>query len=275
MCLPIYIHLRTLNKLSSGFGLAQILNDRRMKLVCSHWAPDEYMDQRLPCLIYMHGNSSARVEAIPQLSLCLSLGITVVSLDFAGSGMSEGDYVSLGYYEKDDLKALITYLRRSDKVSYIGLWGRSMGAATALMHAERDPSIACMILDSPFADLIQLADEIVERGRDHGLNVPKFVTGMAIRMIRSSVHRSAGFNIKHLSPIAHAPHSFIPALFVAGRNDDFIAPRHSQQIFDVYAGDKNIIIVDGDHNSIRPKFLFDSASIFLSNYLRVSNVLFS
>jgi hypothetical protein len=38
-------------------------------------------------MIYMHGNSSARVEALPQLSLCLSLGITLVAMDFAGSGM--------------------------------------------------------------------------------------------------------------------------------------------------------------------------------------------
>lgn len=52
----------------------------------------------------MHGNSSARVEAIPQLSLALSLGATLVAFDFAGSGLSEGEYVSLGYYERDDVK---------------------------------------------------------------------------------------------------------------------------------------------------------------------------
>jgi hypothetical protein len=27
------------------------------------------------------------------------------------AGMSEGEYVSLGYYERDDLKALIAHLR--------------------------------------------------------------------------------------------------------------------------------------------------------------------
>ena len=52
----------------------------------------------------MHGNSSARPEAIPQLSLALSLGATLVAFDFAGSGRSGGDHVSLGYYERDDLK---------------------------------------------------------------------------------------------------------------------------------------------------------------------------
>jgi len=62
---------------------------------------------RIPCLIYMHGNSSARVEVIPQLSYLLSLGIAVFSFDFAGSSKSDGECVSLGYYEREDLMCVI------------------------------------------------------------------------------------------------------------------------------------------------------------------------
>lgn len=88
-------------------------------------------------------------------------------------------------------------------------------------------------------------------------------------MIRGSVSRTAGFNVRDLCPIAHADRTFIPALFVAGRNDDFIRPHHSQQIHDLYAGDKNIVLVEGDHNSPRPSFLYDSVFIFLQTYLQV------
>jgi hypothetical protein len=38
-----------------------------------------------------------------------------------------------------------------------------MGAATALMHGDRDPSIAAMVLDSAFSDLTQLAEELVDK----------------------------------------------------------------------------------------------------------------
>ena len=62
----------------------------------------------------------------------------------------------MGYYEKDDLKTVIEYLRNSGRVSRIGLWGRSMGAATSLMYAPDDPSIAGMVLDSPFTSLVQV-----------------------------------------------------------------------------------------------------------------------
>ena len=55
--------------------------------------------------------------------------------------------------------------------------------------------------------------------------------------------------------------TFIPALFV------FIEPHHSDIIFKLYAGDKNVIKFEGDHNSARPQFHYDSVSIFFYNVL--------
>ena len=244
---------------------------RGFNLECSHWEPVERAVDRIPVVIYMHGNSSARVEVLPQLSYLLSLGVAVFAFDFAGSGKSDGEYVSLGYYEREDLSCVIAHLRATNVVSTIALWGRSMGAATALMFGDRDPSIACMILDSPFADLTQLAEEMVEKGRDQGIVVPTFVVSVALRLIQGSVKKQANVNIKQISPIAHADKCFIPALLVAGEHDDFIKKHHAESIYDRYAGDKNLIIVEGDHNSPRPKFMFDSASIFLQTCLQVPN----
>ena len=65
--------------------------------------------------------------------------------------------------------------------------------------------------------------------------------------------------------------SFLAALFVAGEHDDFINKKHSEQLYERYAGDKNLIIVEGDHNSPRPKFMFDSAAIFLQTCLQIPN----
>jgi pimeloyl-ACP methyl ester carboxylesterase len=244
---------------------------RGYNLECSHWEPIDRTADRIPVVIYMHGNSSARLEVIPQLSYLLSLGVAVFSFDFAGSGKSDGEYVSLGYYEREDLSCIVAHLRSTNVVSTIALWGRSMGAATALMFGDRDPSIACMILDSPFADLTQLCEEMVEKAREQGVVVPGIVASLAIRLIQSSVKKQAGFNIKNISPIAHADKCFIPVLFIAGEHDDFIKKHHSEALHAKYAGDKNLIIVEGDHNSPRPKFLFDSATIFLQTCMQIPN----
>ena len=101
----------------------------------------------------MHGNSSCRLEALELVPNLLQANITLFCFDFVGCGNSEGEYISLGWHERDDVNVIVNYLREHRKVSTIGLWGRSMGAATALLHANRDPSIAGMVLDSPFSDL--------------------------------------------------------------------------------------------------------------------------
>ena len=61
--------------------------------------------------------------------------------------------MTLGHKEKEDLQCVIDYLRSTNTVSLIGLWGRSMGAVTSIFQASRDPSIAGMVLDSPFSNL--------------------------------------------------------------------------------------------------------------------------
>lgn len=74
----------------------EVINPRGLKVCCSHWQPKVRANPVLPCLVYMHGNSSSRLECLPNLSMLLSLGITVLAFDFSGSGSSEGAYVSLG-----------------------------------------------------------------------------------------------------------------------------------------------------------------------------------
>ncbi|ETV99856.1 hypothetical protein, variant [Aphanomyces invadans] len=242
-----------------------------LQLQCSHWHPiaADRPAAALPCLIYLHGNSSCRLEAHSILRCVLSTGATVVAMDCIGCGASDGDYITLGYFERDDVHALVEHLRNLDSVSTIGLWGRSMGAVTALLHADRDPSIAGLVVDSAFANLDQLVHEVVEHGRQEGFTIPTLAVKIVLRCIRSSVHKRAQFDLKDVSPIDHVHQSFIPALFVAAHSDTFIRPHHTEALFAKYAGDKNLIKVQGDHNSPRPQYLLDSVGIFLQSVLRM------
>ena len=258
----------------SGFKFQRVditlKNDRGMTLQCSWWKPEKKKADTLPCVVCLHGNASCRLVAMDNLNALLTTGITVFAFDFAGSGLSDGKYVSLGYHEQEDLKVVIAHLRASTEVSTIGLWGRSMGAATALLYAHRDPSIAGMVLDSSFADMYQLCREMVRFAEKQGWYVPGVLMASAIRMLRNSVlKRVPGFDIYDLKPIANVDKAFIPALFVHGKEDDFILPSHSEKLHKKYAGEANIMLVEGDHNSRRPRYARDSAAIFLKTALRV------
>jgi len=253
-----------------------LVNPRGLSLQCSHWEPVERPAEALPCVVFMHGNSSARLEGLNQLSVCLGYGLTLFAFDCAGSGKSEGKYVSLGWFEKDDLRCVVDHLRASGRVSSIAVWGRSMGAVTGLLYQVQDAearvggmTVNAMVLDSPFADFCQLAEELVAKGRERGVVVPSMVTRMALSMLATSVKSVAGFDINDLCAIKCVHKCTLPALFICAKRDDFIGTHHTQSLHDEYGGPKFIIVADGDHNTLRSSQSMLAVGSFLQRELAV------
>ncbi|XP_072984224.1 uncharacterized protein [Typha latifolia] len=247
----------------------EVINCRGKKLKCSHYLPLIIPEGKaLPCVICCHGNSGCRADASEAAIILLPSNITVFTLDFSGSGLSEGEHVTLGWNEKDDLSAVVNHLRTDGNISCIGLWGRSMGAVTSLMYGAEDPSIAGMVLDSPFSNLVELMMELVDT---YKYPLPKFTVKLAIQHMRRIIKKKANFDIMDLDTIQVAKRCFVPVLLGHAFDDDFIRPHHSDRIYESYVGDKNIIKFDGDHNSPRPHFYFDSITIFFHNVLNPPN----
>ena len=124
-----------------------------------------------------------------------------------------------------------------------------MGAITAMMHADRDPSIAGLVLDSGFSSLWELAEDLCKEYT----KLPSFVLSLTMSFIRSTIKSKAEFDIDKLKPIDHVKSAFIPAFFIAAEDDIFIRPKHTQKLYNDYAGDKTIhICKEGNHNSPRP-----------------------
>ena len=84
--------------------------------------------------------------------------------DFAGSGLSDGRYISLGYHEVDDVATVLKFLQRNLHENLkIVLWGRSMGAVTGnhpiylalrYLALNKNPkNIIASVFDSPFHSL--------------------------------------------------------------------------------------------------------------------------
>ncbi|KDD74697.1 hypothetical protein H632_c1127p1, partial [Helicosporidium sp. ATCC 50920] len=134
-------------------------------------------DGRLPAVIYCHCNSGSRRDAEEILWHLLPRQVTVLALDCAGSGLSEGAYVSLGAYEVEDVAAAVAYLRSEGGACSVGLWGRSMGAVSALLLAARDPSLAGVVADSAFS---RLADLMLELSSETALRIPRPFARLAL-----------------------------------------------------------------------------------------------
>jgi len=125
-------------------------NARGEVLRCSKWTPNTASRRYI---LYLHSNSSCRLAVVrsPLLPTAASVGATLVSFDFAGCGISDGDVVTLGANEKDDVAKVVAEITRADPGAQIVLWGRSMGAASALLYCEAhgDDSVRALVLDSP------------------------------------------------------------------------------------------------------------------------------
>ena len=104
------------------------------------------------------------MEGLSHASTVLPLGVDLFAFDFSGCGNSEGDWVTLGWKEKEDLHSVLQYLESEGKTSKVILWGRSMGASTVLLYDHQYPlPVTGFILDSAFSDMDTVARNLLGR----------------------------------------------------------------------------------------------------------------
>ena len=229
----------------------ELINKRGNLIKCSFLEHDinTRSDYLMPVVIYLHGNSSSRIEGFRNAPDLLKNGINIVIFDFAGCGLSEGEYISLGWYEKDDVKLIIDFVEKLPGVLNIGLWGRSMGAATTMFYAHSDPRIKAICMDSPFGDFKLLAKELCLKY----ITLPNFVLTTAMNFVKKTVKEKCGLDIDKLKPILYANKTKTPAFFLHAVTDELISLEQTLKLVENYAGERFINVVEGGHNSLRQK----------------------
>ena len=247
-----------------------IIGSNGNMLKCTFFEMDE-IDRKvlsLPVIIYLHGNAGSRIDAKKYLRVILENEINLFCFDFAGCGLSEGEYISLGYHEKADLKIIVDFVSKLPYVSSIGLWGHSMGAATAILYAAEDKRISCLCADSSFSDFIILAKELVQKN----VKLPNFVFSTAISFIRKTIISKNGLDIYNLKPVEEVKKIKIPIMFVHGVKDVLIDMQHSVDLFEnCEAAPKIVNFFEGDHNTKRDKLLVEKILDFFKTYLNEEN----
>ena len=82
-------------------------------------------------ILYLHGNSSSRYEGFSQLNH-LPADVGLACFDFAGCGNRyEEEFISLGKKEAEEVDKAVRFLK--EKNHKVAIWGRSMGAVSALL----------------------------------------------------------------------------------------------------------------------------------------------
>ena len=244
----------------------ELLNFQGYLIKVSMIEPDirERPQEIMPCVIYLHANASSRIEGLHIRRFLLKRNINLCVFDFQGSGMSEGDYISLGYHEKHQVKNIVDFVEKYPGVGKIGLWGRSMGAATSLIYTSMDKRIKATVADSPFEDFRKLAKEMVLSQ----VKIPGFLVEGAISIIGKSVKNKNGMDINEIKAIEAVKKCNVPVIFIHARDDELVPYHHSEDLLENYNGNiKELKSVNGGHNGRRPSPLMEYVGDFFATHL--------
>jgi len=173
--------------------------------------------------VFVHGAKSSRFQALEGALYWNHRGYGLLTMDLSGRGSSQGEYVTYGVNESQDVKALIRSLRQREGVSHerVVAFGTSAGAAAAIYAAADDPSPPPLALDAPFSDLWTEASEMLEgRGR----------SPLLLHPLSWAVRWRAGVDLKAVRPIDVIARVRSPVLFIHGDADREVKPSHSQRL---------------------------------------------
>lgn len=100
-------------------------------------------------VIMVHGLNRSRTEMVRRLPFVHAAGWNALAFDLRHHGASGGTATTLGVKEKEDVRAAAR-LARERSPGPVVLWGVSLGAASVVLAAADDPSVAGVICDSSY-----------------------------------------------------------------------------------------------------------------------------
>ena len=183
-----------------------------------------------PHLIFVHGLNSVRsgYESVGLAARMVERGYSVLMFDLRGHGLSEGDQVSGGYYERWDVWGAYDYLvgHREAVPGKVGILGFSMGASTAILAAADEPGIHGVVADSPFA----VASELVAQEAARKTPFPSWIVPAFMPAVKLMANGIYGIDLGTLTPVKAVTRLDYPVLIIHGTEDDRVPLDHGERV---------------------------------------------
>jgi pimeloyl-ACP methyl ester carboxylesterase len=170
-------------------------------------------------VVIVPGIDDNRLVSGIALSLAAGLvadGFDVLAFDLRAQGESDGDTLSFGAREQDDVLGAVAFARARG-ARHVAVVGFSMGAAAAMLAAARSPDVEALVLDSAFASW---ADTLRRQLRS-GWHLPGPLVDYAVLLYRV---------LSGTDPAEVVPADVVeglatrPMLFIAGADDQAVDP---------------------------------------------------
>lgn len=218
-------------------------------------------------VITVHGYTSEGINMSSYAKKYYNNGYNVLIPDLRSHGLSEGDYIGMGWDDRLDIISWINYILNEAPNAEIVLHGISMGAATVLMTSgEEIPSnVKAIIADCGYTSVW---DEFAYQ-LDDLFSLPEF----PILNVSSIVAKiRAGYFLGEASSIEQVKKSQTPILYIHGDQDDFVPYYMMEELYNATNSEKEMLTIKGAEHAkaseVDPETYWTTINNFINKYIK-------
>jgi fermentation-respiration switch protein FrsA (DUF1100 family) len=178
-------------------------------------------------IMAQHGYKNNRAELLAEAAMLADHGYGVLLTTVRAHDYSDGERISFGTREMDDLDAWYRYLltRPDVDAERIAVLGNSYGGALAIQYAAQNPAIKAVVAHSAFSSL----DDTVSTSVSFFSDLPPFPFAP---LIVFWAEREAGFTAADIDTTRWvAAISPRPILLLQGGSDIVISPESGERLY--------------------------------------------
>jgi fermentation-respiration switch protein FrsA (DUF1100 family) len=217
-------------------------------------------------VIFCHGHAGSLDPDLQYVPVLQQHGYHVLQFDFRAHGRSQGQYVSMGYWERLDLLGAVEFLQMRD-IRRVGVLGFSMGGAVAISTAARCPAIAAVVSDGGFARIVPTV-----RAGMHARGLPGWMAGPLAPAVVWIAGRRLGCTLPSADPLHWIKGiSPRPVLLIHGGRDPFVPAAEIEALYRAAGHPKTLSVVpEAGHrqvHEVRPQEYVDQILSFFDHGL--------
>jgi alpha-beta hydrolase superfamily lysophospholipase len=183
-------------------------------------------------VLLLHPVRGSRLTMVSRAKLLLRHGFAVLLIDLQAHGETPGEMITLGSRERHDVAAAIAYIRRENQKHRIGVVGRSLGGAAALLGSPL--GIDALVLESVFPTV----EEAVYDRLQMRLGP---LAGVVAPLLLWQVEPRLGIPCSELRPIDRVAAAGCPVLVISGTEDQHTTIAETHRLFEAAAEPKELI----------------------------------
>ena len=218
-------------------------------------------------VVLLHGYTGWKEEMYPFALWYHTQGYHVLVPDLRCQGESDGDFIGMGWTDREDVLLWLEQILTRDPEAEIVLHGQSMGAACALMMSGMEDlpeNVRAVVSDCAYTDAYSMFRQDIW----DWFHLPAFPL---VDSVNLALQLRGGYDLRDASALETVGRSGVPTLFIHGDRDRMIPAEMAYALYDSAACPKELLIVEGaGHAQAQdkdPAKYYGAITRFLQDYI--------